>query len=105
MKFSKTITVEIEAEPTSEDWFIECSNDNTSFNTLYYPTFEEAFNALPEEFKDLARRAFAQPLSKKEKKATNQYWVLYDHAAENRPQVCICHHYHFDFDFTTHVEF
>jgi hypothetical protein len=59
MKFEKLITVEIEAEPTSEEWFIEVYSKSLGdwIKTKSYPTFEEAFAEVPNAYKEIVKRA------------------------------------------------
>lgn len=107
MKFSKMINVEIEAEPISEEWFIQIMSSDGNYETKHYATYKEAFDELPEEYKGITERAFAQKLNKKYKNSMKQFWTLYEHNADHADyqQACICHYYHFEFDFSTHVKF
>ena len=107
MKFSTTVTVKVEAEPTSETWNIwvidsECNKpDFKEHKDKWYPTYAEAFAALPEEFRDSVTEIFNQPLDKKYKKSSKQYWSGYT----DKFYVCISHHYHYEMDFTKHIKF
>ena len=113
MKFSKTITVKVNAEPTSEEWFVELydeakeTNENLGWiRTPSCTTYEECFALVPNEYKDLVRKTFAQPLAKKYKKTPEQFWSLREINKYGKiQQITICHYYHFDFDYTTHVSF
>lgn len=107
MKFKKLITVEIEAEPTSEEWFIEVYSKSLGdwIKTKSYPTFEEAFAEVPNAYKEIVKRAFAQKLEKKYRKSQHQFWGLTDLQDEDEPSVCIAHYYHFEMDYSTHIRF
>jgi len=107
MKFEKLITVEIEAEPTSEEWFIEVYSKSLGdwIKTKSYPTFEEAFAEVPNTYKEIVKRAFAQKLERKYRKSQHQFWGLTDLQDEDEPSVCIAHYYHFEMDYSTHIKF
>lgn len=107
MKFSTMVSVEVEAEPTSETWNIWVVEDGRECLTpkehkdKWYPTYAEAFSAVPEEFRDAVSEIFNKPLERKYKKSCHQYWSGF--AGEFF--VSISHHYHYEMDFSKHVKF
>lgn len=113
MKFEKMITVKVNAEPTSEEWFVELYDEaketNVNLGWIKTPscaTYEECLTVVPDEYKKIVEKTFAQPLEKKYKKAPKQFWSFREENAEGKlQQVTLCHYYHFDFDYTTHVNF
>lgn len=114
MKFSKTITVEINAEPTSEEWFVELydstkvydeTTDYGIIKTEHFTTYEELFKAVPKEYKELVAKAFASPLEKKYKNAQHQFWTIREETEEAEIQISLCHYYHFEADYSTHIKF
>lgn len=107
MKFEKMIMVTTEAEPTSEEWFIEIMGaEIETIKTPKRETFEKSFEDVPEEFQDIVKECSKQKLHKSYINKPKQFYSLIRHyGSTSWVQVEICHYYHFEMEYTTTVKF